>query len=132
MVPRAVFGVTAIPIVTNFARPGARLERIAVAIERNLAEIDRPAMGVATHAIRTIVIVAAFASGIRGTGKPQRRLAPQLHLVDSDLTRSRLYHLVKWSLPDDTALLVAAVDGEPKFKGMEPGSLAWLRSQHSG
>lgn len=60
---------------------------------------------------------------------PQQQLATGLTLVESKLTRSRLYHLVKWSLPEGTPLLVAAVDGEPKFKGMAPGSLAWLRSR---
>lgn len=58
----------------------------------------------------------------------RQQLAPQLHLIDSELTQSRLYHLIKWSLPPDTQLLVAGVDGRPKFKGMEPGSLVWLRS----
>lgn len=57
-----------------------------------------------------------------------QQLAPQLSLVESELTQSRLYHLVKWSLPPGSELLVAAVDGRPKFKGMEPGSLAWVRS----
>lgn len=62
----------------------------------------------------------------------RQQLAPRLSLISSELTQSRLYHLVKWSLPPDTELLVAAVDGRPKFKGMEPGSLAWLRSHKSG
>lgn len=63
---------------------------------------------------------------------PRQQLTPQLSLIDSELSQSRLYHLVKWSLPPDTQLLVAAVDGRPKFKGMEPGSLAWLRSHTPG
>jgi hypothetical protein len=63
---------------------------------------------------------------------PRFELAPQLHLIESELTQSRLYHLVKWALPPDTELLVAIVDGRPKFKGMAPGALAWLRSRSPG
>ena len=59
-------------------------------------------------------------------------LTDHLWLVRSDLTRSRLYHRIKWQLPDDARLLVAPlVDGNagwPKFKGMKPGALAWLRN----
>lgn len=62
-----------------------------------------------------------------GAGE-QFELGPQLRLIESELSQSRLYHLVKWSLPPDTSLLVSAVDGRPKFKGMERGALAWLRS----
>ena len=54
-------------------------------------------------------------------------LRPGLFLVDSEETRSRLYHRVKWALPRGTALLVAPLAEAPKFKGMEPGALAWLR-----
>ena len=67
---------------------------------------------------------------IDGAG-PTFDLGPQLSLIESELTQSRLYHLVKWSLPPDTKLLVAAV-GRPKFKGMEPGALSWLRSHTPG
>lgn len=52
-------------------------------------------------------------------------------LVRSELTRSRLYHLVKRQLPDGSALLVAPLGDRPadwpKFKGMAAGALAWLR-----
>ena len=58
-------------------------------------------------------------------------LAEGLWLVRSGLTRSQLYHRIKWQLPEDTALLAAPLDdtreGWPKFKGMEAGALAWLR-----
>lgn len=58
-------------------------------------------------------------------------LAEGLFLIRSDLTRSKLYHRIKWQLPDDTALLVAPLedgrDGWPKFKGMADGALKWLR-----
>jgi len=58
-------------------------------------------------------------------------LAEGLWLVRSDLTRSKLYHRIKWQLPDDTSLACAPLadeaDGWPKFKGMEAGALAWLK-----
>lgn len=65
---------------------------------------------------------------LHGDGHP---LAEALWLVRSGLSRSRLYHRIKWQLPSGAALLVAPLadtrEGWPKFKGMEPGSLAWLR-----
>jgi hypothetical protein len=58
-------------------------------------------------------------------------LAPGLWLVRSDLTRSRLYHRIKWQLPEGTALLCAPLAddpaGWPKFKGLEDGALKWSR-----
>lgn len=54
-------------------------------------------------------------------------LRPCLHLVDTDATRSRLYHDVKHQLPADTALLVAPLADAPKFKGMPAGALNWVR-----
>jgi hypothetical protein len=58
-------------------------------------------------------------------------LSAGLHLVRSDLTQSRLYHLVKRETGTAT-LLVGRLDGDPKFKGMAPGSLAALRSWGAG
>ena len=52
-------------------------------------------------------------------------------LVRSALTRSKLYHRIKWQLPEGTPLACAPLGddpaGWPKFKGMEPGALGWLR-----
>jgi hypothetical protein len=70
------------------------------------------------------------------TIEPELRLAlerfelrPGLMLVDSPLTRSKLYHRVKWALPAGTALLVASLTEAPKFKGMETGALTWTRAR---
>ena len=67
---------------------------------------------------------------LHGDGHP---LADGLWLVRSALTRSKLYHRIKWQLPEDTALACAplqdAPQGWPKFKGMEAGTLAWLRDR---
>jgi hypothetical protein len=54
-------------------------------------------------------------------------LSPRLFLVRSDLTRSRLYHLVKRQTGPD-ALLVGRLAERPKFTGMAEGSLTALRS----
>jgi hypothetical protein len=61
-------------------------------------------------------------------GEASHPLTDQMHLVRSDRTRSRLYHAVKHQLPADTALCVAPLAGDPKFKGMDEGALHWLRS----
>ncbi|MFC3231149.1 hypothetical protein ACFOGJ_28130 [Marinibaculum pumilum] len=56
-------------------------------------------------------------------------LNPRLFLVETELSRSKLYHRIKWQLPDDTALLVAPLAEIPKFKGMAEGSTAWARER---
>lgn len=52
--------------------------------------------------------------------------APGLAFVDSDESLSRVYHEVKWSLPDGAALAVAPVAGRPKAKGLAAGTNTWL------
>lgn len=54
-------------------------------------------------------------------------LSPALFLVRSDLTRSRLYHLVKREAAPES-LLVGRLAERPKFTGMAAGSLSALRS----
>ncbi len=55
-------------------------------------------------------------------------LAPGLYLAESSRTRSQLYHALKRRyLPQ--RLLVAPLSDDPKFKGMQPGALAWLRAR---
>lgn len=58
---------------------------------------------------------------------PFFELRPDLYLVQTGLTRSRLYHAIKRKLPPDTALLVAELAKAPKFKGMADGALKWVR-----
>ena len=74
--------------------------------------------------------------------EPERTIEPEVGLaldrfelragliiVDSALTRSKLYHQVKWALPAGTALLVAPLSEPPKFKGMEAGALSWIEGR---
>jgi len=55
--------------------------------------------------------------------------AAGLLLVESEDTLSRVYHELKWSLPDGTSLLVAPVADTPKLKGLAPGTAIWLRER---
>jgi hypothetical protein len=48
-------------------------------------------------------------------------------LIETGLTRSRLYHALKRQLPDGAALLVAPLADAPKFKGMADGALKAAR-----
>jgi len=60
-----------------------------------------------------------------------RRLGSGLYLAATPRTRSQLYHAVKRrTVP--RRLLVAPLADAPKFKGMEPGALAWLRGLEAG
>jgi hypothetical protein len=52
-----------------------------------------------------------------------------LAFVDSDGTHSRVYHALKWSLPDGVALAVVPIAGLPKAKGLAPGTNSWLRTR---
>lgn len=55
--------------------------------------------------------------------------APGLLLVESDQTLSTVYHELKWSLPEGTALFVAPLGDLPKLKGLAPGTTTWLRDR---
>lgn len=55
-------------------------------------------------------------------------LAPGLYLVESAATPSRLYHAWK-RRHAPTRLLFVRLFEAPKFKGMAPGALAWLRAR---
>jgi hypothetical protein len=56
------------------------------------------------------------------------QLAPGLYLAESSQTRSQVYHAWK-RRHDPKRLLVAPLAGVPKFKGMAPGALAWIRAR---
>ena len=58
-------------------------------------------------------------------------LAPGLYLTESTRSRSQVYHAIKWRL-QPRRLLVAPLADDPKFKGMRPGALAWLRARRRG
>jgi len=55
-------------------------------------------------------------------------LSPGLYLTESARTRSQVYHAIKRRF-SPRRLLVAPLADDPKFKGMAPGVLAWLRAR---
>lgn len=61
-----------------------------------------------------------------------RVAADGLALVSSADTLSRVYHELKWALPEDTALIVSPLASRPKLKGLPPGTLSWLRDRLPG
>ena len=63
-----------------------------------------------------------------GPWREIREAAPGLLLVETTETTSRVYHEIKWLLPDDCALLVAPLDGRPKARGVAAGTVSWLRA----
>lgn len=66
---------------------------------------------------------------VPGPWQELRVAAPGLLLVESDQTLSTVYHELKWSLPEGTALVVVPVGGLPKLKGLAPGTTTWLRER---
>jgi hypothetical protein len=56
-------------------------------------------------------------------------LVAGLLAVDTDLSRSKLYHGLKRLQPKDSPLLVSTLTEAPKLKGMAAGSTAWLRTR---
>jgi hypothetical protein len=72
-------------------------------------------------------VAAEVPAGTPGPWRELRHAAPELVLVDSDDTLSRVYHELKWSLPAGTALAVVPLHELPKASGLAPGTQAWLR-----
>lgn len=58
-----------------------------------------------------------------------RPVAEGLAVVESTASLSRVYHELKWSLPEHTALLVAPLAERPKLKSLAPGTTTWLRDR---
>ncbi|SHG54236.1 hypothetical protein SAMN05443575_2210 [Jatrophihabitans endophyticus] len=55
--------------------------------------------------------------------------ADGLVLVASDASLSRVYHELKWSLPDAAALLVVPIEQRPKLARVAAGTRTWLRER---
>ena len=58
-----------------------------------------------------------------------RVAAPGLLLVESTESLSRVFHELKWALPDGVPLFVAPLAATPKLRGLESGTLRWLRER---
>ncbi len=72
---------------------------------------------------------AEIPADLPGPWRELRVAAPCLAFVDSEDGLSRVYHELKWSLPDGTALAVVPLEVPPKAKGLLPGTQAWLRER---
>jgi len=67
--------------------------------------------------------------GLPGPWTELRVAAPGLLLVESTDTLSRVFHELKWALSEDASLLVGPLAATPKLRGVNPGTLSWLRAR---
>ena len=67
--------------------------------------------------------------GLAGPWSELRVAAPGLLLVESTDSLSRVFHELKWALPEGTPLFVAPLAATPKLRGLEDGTLSWLRER---
>ncbi len=58
-----------------------------------------------------------------------RVAAPGLLLVESPDTLSRVFHELKWALSEEASLFVGPLAATPKLRGVNPGTLSWLRAR---
>ena len=68
-------------------------------------------------------------ANLPGPWSELRIAAPDVLLVESDDTLSRVFHELKWALAEEAPLFVAPVAATPKLRGLEPGTLSWLRAR---
>ena len=72
---------------------------------------------------------APIPADLLGPWTELRPLDADLVLLESSASLSRVYHELKWSLPEDTALIVAPLTVLPKLKGLPAGTTSWLRDR---
>ena len=75
---------------------------------------------------------AALPGDLPGPWEEICRAAPDLLLVSSRESLSRVYHELKWALPQGASLFVAPLDTRPKLKGLRPGTQTWLHDRLPG
>ena len=66
---------------------------------------------------------------LEGPWLEARVVAPGLLALESAESLSVVYHALKWSLPDRSALIVVPVVETPKSRGLAPGTTRWLRER---
>ncbi|MBM0123753.1 hypothetical protein [Pimelobacter simplex] len=71
----------------------------------------------------------AVPDDVLGPWTEVRAIADGLALLQSDADLSRVYHELKWALPEGTALFVAPLTERPKLKGLPAGTTTWLRDR---
>ena len=75
---------------------------------------------------------APIPGDLAGPWEELRVASEDLVLVESADTLSRVYHELKWALPEGTALVVTPVTVLPKLKGLPAGTVSWLRDRLPG
>ncbi|TQK71741.1 MULTISPECIES: hypothetical protein [unclassified Nocardioides] len=75
---------------------------------------------------------SAVPHDVLGPWSEVRAIGDGLALVESDAGLSRVYHELKWALPEGTALFVAPLPERPKLKGLPAGTTTWLRDRIAG
>lgn len=75
---------------------------------------------------------APVPSDLDGPWEEIFQATPDLLLVSSTESLSRVYHELKWALPDGASLLVTPLTSRPKLKGLRPGTQTWLRDRLPG
>jgi hypothetical protein len=66
---------------------------------------------------------------LTGPWSELRVAAPGLLLIESTESLSRVFHELKWALPEGTPLFVAPLAATPKLRGLAEGTLSWLRER---
>ena len=74
-------------------------------------------------------IPAELDGASEGPWREVRRVDDHVVLIDSVDGLSRIYHAVKWELPDQAALLAVPAGGVPKLKHLPAGTQTWLRAR---
>lgn len=69
---------------------------------------------------------APLPEGLPGPWREIRPIGPGLTVVDGVESLSRVYHEVKWALPEGTPLIVSPLATRPKLRGLSPGAQSWL------
>jgi hypothetical protein len=75
---------------------------------------------------------ASVPSDLTGPWEEICHAAPDLLLVSSAESLSRVYHELKWALPGGASLFVTPLTARPKLKGLRPGTQTWLRDRLPG
>lgn len=64
-----------------------------------------------------------------GPWRELRTVAPGLLFAETEDTVSRVFHEIKWLLPDDCPLMVTPVSRRPKARLVAQGTVSWLRDR---
>lgn len=80
------------------------------------------------------IYLTYFESPSPGPSRLEQALEPaklrdHLWLVQTDQTRSQLYHRIKKQLDEDAGLLVVQIEHPPKIKHLNAGTTKWIQER---